>query len=397
METSDLFIELQKNTKPIAILQGGGDAGKTVTALQFLATECLKYDKQIVTVTGQDLPNLKRGALVAFDRYALPDLVKYGARFNKAETTYYFPNGSLMEFKSFKDELDARGSERDYLFMNEANSQEYKMFWQLERKTRKLTILDYNPTAPFWVHANLIEGGEPQYNGKWAYWQLDHRHNPFLSQDVHDMYEAMTDPELHRVYARGETGMVTGLILGHFKKMKAEDFDKLKFDRVSWGIDFGYTNDKTCIVKMGVIGRKRFFKECCYLSGQEMEEQAQGRVSIAQFIKNILMQNGWDTSQTVWCDHDPEMILQLRKIRVPAKEAKKGKGSKVAGVSKLKEFECFYVGKNAEKEIISYKYVTVTDGVSGKEVVTNVPIDGNDHFCDASRYVCYTDSFVHRV
>jgi len=391
METSDLFLELQENTKPIVILQGGGDAGKTVTALQYLATECLRYPKQIATVTGQDLPNLKRGALVAFDRYVLPHIAKYGVHFNKAETTYYFPNGSILEFKSFKDELDARGSERDYLFMNEANSQAYKMFWQLERKTRKLTILDYNPTAPFWVHANLIGGGEPQYNGKWLYIQVDHRHNPFLPQETHDMYESMTDPELHRVYARGETGRVTGLILGHFKKIDAIP----KCDRYVWGIDFGYTNDKTAIVKMGVIGRQRYFLECCYLSGKEMEEQSPG-TPIASFIKNVFLQNGWDLSQPIYADHDPEMILQLRKRGLPVKQAKKGSGSRVAGVSKMREYECFYKGKNYEKEIINYKYVTVTDAITGKEITTNEPIDGNDHLCDSGRYACYTDSLVNK-
>lgn len=391
METTELLEEIQNSNKKIVILQGGGDAGKTVTALQYLALECLKYDKMIVTVTGQDLPNLKRGALVAFDRYVLPYIKQYGVHFNKAETTYYFPNGSIIEFKSFKDELDARGSERDYLFMNEANSQGYKMFWQLERKTRKRVILDYNPTAPFWVHANLIEGGEAQYEGHWDYFQVDHRHNPFLSEADHDRYENMSDPELFRVYARGETGKISGLILGHMKKIDAMP----KCNRYVWGIDFGYTNDKTAIVRMGVIGRQRYFQECCYLSGKEMEELEEG-MPIAVFIRNVMLKYGWAPGQPIYADHDPEMILQLRKVKLPVKEAKKGKGSKVAGISKMREYECFYMGANFEKEIINYKYVTVIEQVSGKEVTTNEPADGNDHLCDSARYACYTDSFVNK-
>lgn len=392
METTQLFLELQKSKKKITILQGGGDAGKTVTALQWLATECMLYPGVIVTVTGQDLPNLKRGAVVAFDRYVMPHFSKYGVTFNKSETTYYFPNGSIVEFKSFKDELDARGSERDYLFMNEANSQTYKMFWQLERKTRKKVILDYNPTAAFWVHANLIEGGESQYNNRWDYFQLDHRHNPFLTEEEHAVYESMSDPELFKVYARGETGKVTGLVLGHFKKINAMP----KCDRYVWGIDYGYTNDKTAIVKMGVIGRQRYFQECCYLSGREMEELAMGTVSIPGYIKNVFMQNGWSHSQPIYSEHDPEMILQLRKIGLPVKQAKKGPGSKVAGIAKLREYECFYLGTNFEKEIVNYKYISVIDLVSSREVLTNEPSDGNDHLCDAAKYACYTDSFVNK-
>lgn len=392
MKTTELFQELQKSAKKITILQGGGDAGKTVTALQYLATECMQNPGVIVTVTGQDLPNLKRGAVVAFDRYVMPYFSKYGVTFNKSETTYYFPNGSIVEFKSFKDELDARGSERDYLFMNEANSQTYKMFWQLERKTRKKVILDYNPTAAFWVHANLIEGGESQYNNRWDYFQLDHRHNPFLTEEEHAVYESMSDPELFKVYARGETGKVTGLVLGHFKKITTMP----KCDRYVWGIDYGYTNDKTAIVKMGVIGRQRYFQECCYLSGREMEEIAMGSVSIPMYIKNVFVQNGWNHSQPIYSEHDAEMILQLRKIGVPVKQAKKGPGSKVAGIAKLREYECFYMGTNFEKEIVNYKYISVVDLISSREVLTNQPADGNDHLCDAAKYACYTDSFVNK-
>lgn len=392
METTELFQEIQTSPKKIVILQGGGDAGKTVTALQYLGIECLQNAGVIVTVTGQDLPNLKRGALVAFDRYVLPHIAKYGVRFNKFESTYYFPNGSVMEFKSFKDELDARGSERDYLFMNEANSQSYKMFWQLERKTRKRVILDYNPTAAFWVHSNLLEGGEHQYLNQWDYFQVDHRHNPFLSEEDHARYENMSDPELFKVYARGETGKVTGLVLGHFKKVT----DMPKCDRYAWGVDYGYTNDKTAIVKMGVIGRQRYFQECCYLSGREMEEESNGKISIPKYIKQIFLQNGWDPSQPIYSEHDAEMILQLRKIGLPVKQAKKGPGSKIAGIAKLREYECFYTGSNFEKEIVNYKYISVIDLVSGREVLTNEPADGNDHLCDAAKYACYTDSFVNK-
>jgi len=146
---------------------------------------------------------------------------------------------------------------------------------------------------------------------------------------------------------------------------------------------------------MGVIGRQRYFQECCYLSGKEMEELEEG-MPIAVFIRNVMLKYGWAPGQPIYADHDPEMILQLRKVKLPVKEAKKGKGSKIAGISKMREYECFYMGANFEKEIINYKYVTVIEQVSGKEVTTNEPADGNDHLCDSARYACYTDSFVNK-
>lgn len=382
MITTPLFIKLREQQEKISILQGGGDAGKTVTALQYIGIESIETPKTITTITGQDLPNLKGGALRSFQKYVAPDIHQYIKFYNQQQCTYYFHNGSIIEFKSFKDELDARGSERDILFMNEANSQTWSMFWQLQRKTRRRVIIDYNPTAPFWAHTNLIDGGEKQFAGKWKMYITDHRHNPFLSEDDHAMYENISDPDLFNVYARGMTGKIKGLILGHFKEVDTIP----QCDRYVWGIDYGYTNDPTAIVKMGVIGRQRYFKEICYEPGLGAEN-----------IKRLFIMNGWDNSQPIFSEHDPEMILQLRKLGMPISQAKKGPGSLVAGIAKLKEWECFYSGENFKREIENYKYITAKDLLTGKEILTNEPMDGMDHLCSASRYAAYTDSFLYRT
>lgn len=381
MITTPLFTKLREQEQKIAILQGGGDAGKTVTALQYLAIDSIENKNSITTVTGQDLPNLKRGALVSFRRYVYPEISAYVKTFNIAESTFHFYNGSIIEFKSFKDELDARGSERDNLFMNEANSQTWSMFWQLQRKTRRKVIIDYNPTAPFWAHTNLIDGGEKQFAGKWKLYITDHRHNPFLSADEHEMYENISDPDLFNVYSRGLTGKLKGLICGHFKQIERMP----DCDRYVWGIDYGYTNDPTAIVKIGIKGRARYMLECCYTAGLS-----------AQHIKQIFINNGWNHSQPIYSEHDAEMILQLRKLGMPVSQAKKGPGSLVAGLAKLREYECYYIGANFHTEVITYKYITAKDLLTGKEILTNEPMDGSDHLISAGRYGVYTDSFVNR-
>lgn len=382
MITTPLFTKIRECDKKIIILQGGGDAGKTVTALQYLATESIERPGTISTITGQDLPNLKGGALRSFQRYVEADLQGYIKNFNISQSTYTFNNGSILEFKSFKDELDARGSFRDNLFMNEANSQGYAMFWQLQRKTRRKVILDYNPTAAFWVHSNLLESGAPEFAGKWRYYQLDHRHNPFLSDEDHEAYENISDPDMFKVYARGETGKITGLILGHFKKIDVMP----PCDRYIWGIDYGYTNDPTAVVKVGVKGRERYYQEICYQPGMS-----------ARHIKELMDNAGRKPSETLYSEHDKEMILQLRKLGVQVTQAKKGPGSRVAGISKLREYDSYYIGENFEREIMNYKYVTAVDLLTGKTILTNEPMDGMDHLCNAAQYATYTDSFVVRA
>lgn len=171
------------------------------------------------------------------------------------------------------------------------------------------------------------------------------------------------------------------LIFSHFKK-----FDVMPAcERYIWGIDYGYTNDPTAIVKVGVIGRKRYCQELLYQPGVSAER-----------IMAILYENGWDEEQPLYSEIDGEMILQLRILGVMVRPKKGGPGSKRAGIAKMYEYECFYNGDNFEKEIETWQYVTVTDLHSGETVVTNEAVDKDDHLCQATIYACYTDSFYVR-
>jgi phage terminase large subunit len=256
----------------------------------------------------------------------------------------------------------------------------YDLFWQIQRKTRTQILLDFNPTSEFWAHSQIIKGQEAQYRDKWRHFILDHRHNPFLSEDQHKEYESISDPELFRVYARGLTGKVTGLVLGFFKQAETMPDD---CDRYIWGIDYGYTNDPTALVKVGIKGRKRYFQEMTYMPGISAEE-----------IVETMWRNGYNYSQPLYSEVDRDMIIQLRVKRINVIQAQK---SIAAGLSKLKEYECFYIGSNFHIEILNYKYVKAQDLLTGKDILTNTPTDGYNHLADASRYAHYTDCLINKI
>jgi phage terminase large subunit len=401
VKTTQLFAKLEECTKPIIVLQGGGDAAKTVTALQWLAIDSIRNKNTLTTVTDQTVPAIKAGALNSFQQYVLPDISKYIIDYNETERRFRFWNKSRLEFKSFQDESLARGSERQNLFMNECNAQTYKAFWQLQRKTRKRIILDYNPTSPFWVHDKLIGFPVPelQFKGKVQLYIVDHRSNPYLTQEEHDRYEMISDPELFRVYARGLTGRIQGLIFGHFRKWGSNE---LPTDAVRniWGIDYGYTNDPTALVKIAVgqkvvrdgmvldlNPRRRVAKELCYEPGLSAES-----------LRNIFMLHGLQPNDVIYSEADPNMINQLRLLGLPVYPAIKGAGSVAAGIGKVREHECYYTpdSVNFNKEIMTYSWMKAQDITTGKEVMTNVPVDAWNHCCDAFRMADYTDSFRNR-
>ncbi|MEI8204771.1 MAG: phage terminase large subunit, partial [Bacteroidota bacterium] len=196
-----LFDILEKATERVLINQGGTSSGKTYTILDLLFVIGTDNENQVITVVGQDIPNLKKGAYRDAKKI-WGDSEIYQQKWskpNETERIFTCTNGSIIEFNSYQDEQDAKSGKRDYLFVNEANGIDYKIYWQLAIRTKKKIFIDYNPTSRFWAH-DLANDKDTRIIIS------DHRHNIYLTQEQHDRIEGITDKELRKVYARGHTG-----------------------------------------------------------------------------------------------------------------------------------------------------------------------------------------------
>lgn len=394
MQTGPLFLKFRETDKKIIICQGGGDAGKSSDILKsIIIDECIKIPKTRVTITGEDLPNLKRGVIRIMKDYILsdPEVKPYVKKTLKDDTLIYFKNESFIEVTGFDNEQDARGSERDILFMNECNSRTYNLFWQLYRKTRRRAFLDYNPTQKFWVQSKIMSGKEKMFLNKWVRYITDHRHNPFLSEEDHESYESISDPELFLVYARGMQGKTKGQIYTNFKKV-----DKVPEGcEFGFGIDIGYTSDKTAIVKVYYKGRDRYYQVLLYKSENEILEEIQAKkleITVYQYMANILKENGCTTSTLVWGDHDKSYSNGLRKLGIGYRMARKGPNTVVMGISKVKSCNNYYLSsEELENELSVYKWQTSVDILTGEEVTVSIPVEGMpDHILAAIRYFNYS-------
>lgn len=351
--------------------QGGQWSGKTVNIL--ISNCCHAVNNvggdEVITVTAESLPHLKGGAIRDFDRFVFPHFSRFIKQYNKSDYIITFKSGAILEFKSFKDEMSARGAKRTRLFVNEGNHFDYMTFFQLDSRTEIQTIVDYNPTAKFWVHDHLV--GEPNTELMIS----DHRHNPFLTPEKHAEIEGIKDPELWKVYARGKTGNIIGTIFPNWTVIDDNDFPKE--DGIFWGLDFGYTNDPTALVKMVKIGESIFIHECCYTAG----------LTPTQLVV-ILKANGYVDEHTVYCEHDPDIISQLRGLDINAIRARKGPGSVNAGILKIKEYKVFYTYSSSNLKEELKRYVWEIDKDTGKPM--NSPVDSWNHLMDAARMGIYT-------
>lgn len=364
-----LVEELINCTATTVINQGGTASAKTWAILQTLFTKAVYQKNQVITVVSESIPNLKRGAL----RDAIhiinqnQNLKKYVADYNRSDRIITFTSGSVIEFNSYLDEQSAKSGKRDYLFVNEANGVHYEIYWQLAIRTKKQRFVDYNPTAAFWVHDKLIDQPDT------AYFRTTHKDNPFLSKRQHEEIEAISDPEYRKVYTYGLTGNIRGLI---YKNWKSIDVWPDGVETIVWGLDFGYTNDPTALVKIGINKATKdvYVHECCYKPGIEMED-----------LKEILIRFGHIPGEPIYCDHDKINIALLRRLGLYALMAHKGEVKN--GILKLQKMNVHYLSssENLKFELNRYKW-RVVDGLTLNKPDESTP----DHLMDAVRYGLYS-------
>lgn len=349
----------------ITIDQGGTSSAKTYTILQVLADIAVLEKSKVITVVGQDIPNLKKGALrdfqsiVASSPYLQSQIVNYHA----SDRTYYFRSGSLIEFNSYADEQDAKSGKRDYLFINEANGVPYMVYWQLAFRTRRHVWIDYNPTAKFWAHEKLL--GE--YNVSLII--SDHRHNRFLSPEQHEEIESINDKELWKVYARGLTGKIHGLIYGNYQLV---DSIPLHLNTVC-GLDFGF-NHKMALIECAKEGNRIFWNELIY----------QSELTIGELIQLMKMLNLG--RKPIYCDHAaPDKIHDLKLAGFNALPADK---DVLNGIDFVKRNNLYVTKGSAgiRKEVVSYKWKEDKQGVTLDE-----PVKFNDDACFTAETPVITD------
>ena len=255
--TTDLFSVLPlydaniNSTERTVVNQGGTSSGKTYSIMQVLFVLGMQEARQVITVVGQDIPNLKVGAYR--DAKTIleksPLLSQWWNTINEGERIIKCVNGSIIEFKSYADEQDAKNGKRDYAFFNEANGITYGVYWQIWIRTRKRVFIDYNPTARFWVHDEVI--GKPDTRLIIS----DHRKNYFLTEEEHQRIEGITDKEYWKVYARGLTGKIEGLVLTNWEICE-ELPPREEWKMQSFGLDFGFTCFKGDTLIMTSEGEK---------------------------------------------------------------------------------------------------------------------------------------------
>ncbi len=347
----------------IVINQGGTYSGKTYAILDVLFIRAIKKENTVITVVGQDLPNLRRGAFRdACSIWAENHIYKKTFKMTENVMQFKALNGSRIEFTSFGSPQDAKGAKRDYLFLNEADALPRDTVDQLMMRTNNVTYIDYNPNTRFWAHDLMAnENVTTIYS--------DHRHNPYLSEEKHNEIESISDENFFNVYARGKTGRVKGLI---YDNWELSGFYPPAPKQKWYGIDFGFTAP-TAIVEVALYDGKLYVKELCYEPNLVASEVLNKVRTLCDLRCPIVADSA-----------SPSMIEELQRGGIRVIGAKKGADSINTGISLLQGYKICVESnsKNLKFEFENYRRKKDSGGYD-----LNEPVKKHDHILDAIRYV----------
>lgn len=344
--------------------QGSSRSSKTYNILIFLVAYLLRNPGTSLSVVRKTLPALKGSAFRDFkeimqDKFGLWD----NRSMNKSGMVYTFPNGSFAEFFSTDNEQKIRGRKRDILYCNEANEISFLEWQQLVMRTTRFSVVDYNPsfTDEHWLCA--LNKDPRTY-----YFISTYKDNPFLEQAVIDEIESLRhrNKTLWTVYGLGRQAAAEGLV---FPEFDIVDVFPAYAKHVAAGMDFGYSQDSTAIIRCGITDGKLFLDEECYRTHMLASD-------IIRELKRVGLHAYADSA-------DPRLIQEIANAGIVIYPADKYRGSVMGGLAKMMEYRLCVTRRSANliRELRNYTYVRDKDGK-----FTNNPVDAYNHAIDAARY-----------
>lgn len=372
IQTTRIYAEIETAYKggfAVVSEQGSSRSSKTYNTTIWIIVHCLQFAGTTCSVCRATLPALKSSVLRDFIEI-LQNMGVYDPKdFNKSELIYRFKNGSWVEFFSCDNEQKLRGRKRAILYVNEANEIKYIDWTQLQLRTTEFSIVDYNPSFSD-EHWLCDVNKDPRTK----HFITTYKDNPFLEQKVIDEIESLQwkNKSLWQIYGLGLQAIVEGLV---FPKYELIDEFPEHCKKVGIGMDLGYSNDPTAIVKCGYDGVALFLDELCYRTEMLTSDIIRELRKVQQY-------------KVVSESADPRLVQEVYRGGINIHPVVKFSGSIEAGITKMQELK-IYITKRSTNVIKEFKNYTYQQDKEGKWL--NKPIDAYNHAIDATRYYVLTE------
>jgi phage terminase large subunit len=264
------LLKIASLKKRIKVIRGGQGAGKTISILILLINHAAsKPDKEIL-ILSSELTKMRLTVIKDFVKLMRLIGIYDDTRF-LAGTLYRFPNGSFIKFIGLDKSDVGKGLRSDVAYFNEVNKIDFESYRQVASRAGQV-YADYNPDAEFYIDTDVV--GRPDCD----FLQLTFQDNELLSEnerseilnyytngyydngEVKNKYWA----NLWNVYGLGNIGNLQGVI---FENWNEVDAIPPNAEFISYGMDWGFTNDPTTLIECYRYNGELYVNELIYQTG----------------------------------------------------------------------------------------------------------------------------------
>jgi len=204
------------------------------------------------------------------------------------------------------------------------------------------------------------------------FFQSTYLDNPFLQESTILEIERLKDADENywKVYGLGERGKARSLV---FDKVFECDRIPENSKELGFGLDFGYSNDPTCLIRIHQRDNDLYFEELIYTTGLTNQD-------ICEELRSLDLRK----EAEIFADSaEPKSIEEIYRQGYNIRPTKKGKDSIKVGIDLMRTYKLFVTkgSLNLIKEFRNYKYKE-----DKNNRILNEPVDRFNHGIDAIRY-----------
>ena len=420
---NDIYLPLLDNHTRVQILFGGSSSGKSKFRAQHTVIDILQ-GKRNYLICRAVAKTIKRSVFAEIKKVITECGLLDKFKINETDLTITCKNGyqilfaGLDDTEKLKSITPAKGVITDIWLeeATEANREDVKQLLKRQRggdeQTAKRLFMTFNPIIrQHWIFKEYFApigwaDEQTEYSGDGLYiLKTIYKDNRFLTNaDISDL-ENEKDPYFYNVYTLGNWGVLGNVI---FTNWKIQDLSGMRdqFTNRRNGLDFGFSTDPAALSRSHYDKTRKtiyIFEELYEtdLTNDILAERIKDMLGVYKEVERVdnsgkvIKELVFDGTERLICDSaEPKSVAELRRYKVDAYGARKGKDSVVHGIQWLQQQTIIIDTKciNMQNEIQTYKWKEDAGGAVVKSGGLPVPVDKNNHLIDATRYAYEDDS-----
>jgi len=363
--------KILNSKKKIFVLEGGSGAGKTWAIIMVQIILAMSGSNQRFVWMRERLTWFRASTLKEFKKCMLL-MELWDERNHNRSNFEYILNNNEIYYTGLDEKSKFLSTDWDYGWINEAIDDRitYEDFYQISMRTKKKLFIDYNPSKiDSWIYDKVIPRDDCEFI------HLTIFDNPYAPEERKRELLNTTDPILRLIYLEGKRAQAKGLI---FPDVTIVSNYPEQPKREIKGLDFGFTNDPSCLVRMCFNEGELWLDEMLYETGL-VNIKVAGLPSIEEMLEILGIQKH---EEIIADSSEPKSITELQAVGWNIIKCDRGPGSVNSGIDAIKRYRINITQRsiNGIKEHRQYCYKKIGDKV------TNIPVDAYNHFWDPVRY-----------